>query len=269
MILFANAKINLGLHITGKRSDGYHNIETVLYPVPHYDVIEFYPADQYSLHLYGETVPGSAEENIVTKAFRLLKTQHSIPEIEMHLLKNIPAGSGLGGGSSDAANLLSGLNRYFHLRINHDEVSQMAESLGSDCPFFLENRPMLASGKGEILQEIDIDLKGYFLVLAFPEIHIPTEKAYSFVKGPFERHSDLNEIIDMPVEKWNGLLTNDFENAIFSKYPELEAIKSNLTENGALYASLTGSGSVIYGIYKNRPSLKKLRPDVKYLNYNL
>lgn len=269
MILLANAKINLGLHIIGRRPDGYHNIETVLYPIPFYDVIEFYPSDQFALHIYGKHVPGTVEENLVTRAFQLLKTRFSLPEIEVHLLKNIPSGSGLGGGSSDAANLLSELNWYFHLRINHNELRQMAESLGSDCPFFVENGPMLASGKGEILQEINIDLKGYFLVLAFPEIHISTEKAYSFVKGPFEHYSDLNEIIDKPVEKWNGLLTNDFENVIFSKYHELEAIKSNLIENGALYASLTGSGSVIYGIYKNRPSLKKLRPDVKYQNYNL
>ncbi len=269
MILLANAKINLGLHITGKWADGYHNLETVLYPVPLYDVIEFYPSDQFDLHIYGEHVPGPLEENLVTKAFQLLKIRFSLPGIDVHLLKNIPIGSGLGGGSSDAANLLSGLNRYFHLGINNNELVQMTESLGSDCPFFIENKPMLATGKGEILKEVGTDLKGYFLVLAFPEIHISTEIAYSFVQEPFKRHANLSEIINQPVENWNGLLTNDFEDTIFPKYPELEAIKNNLTENDALYASLTGSGSVVYGIYKKRPSFTERRPDVKYLIYNL
>ncbi|MBN2773450.1 MAG: 4-(cytidine 5'-diphospho)-2-C-methyl-D-erythritol kinase, partial [Prolixibacteraceae bacterium] len=183
MILFANAKINLGLHIAGKRPDGYHNLETILYPIPYYDVIEFYPSEKFRLHLYGKKLPGTVEENLVSKAFRLMKNRFSIPEIEIHLLKNIPPGSGLGGGSSDAAFLLSGINQIFHLGLDNQQLRQLSESLGSDCPFFIENTPVFASGKGEILEKIPLDLKGYFLVLAIPFISIATSKAYSRLKA--------------------------------------------------------------------------------------
>lgn len=269
MILFANAKINLGLRIAGKRPDGYHNLETILYPIPIYDVIEFSPSEKFRLHLYGRKLPETVEENLVSKAFRLMKKRFSIPGIEIHLLKNIPPGSGLGGGSSDAAFLLSGINHIFHLGLNRQQLRQFSESLGSDCPFFIEDTPAFASEKGEILERISLDLKGYFLVLAIPFINIKTSRAYSMFKGPFKPHSNFREIINRPVATWQKTLTNDFEQIIFSEHPELEGIKNNLLESGALFASLTGSGSAIYGIYKNRPLFYTHKPDVQFLIFQL
>lgn len=269
MILFANAKINLGLHITGKRPDGYHNLETVLFPIPFYDVIEFNPADKFSLDLYGEKIPGAVEENLILNTYRLLQNRFSLPGIEVHLLKNIPPGSGLGGGSSDAAHLLSGLNQYFDLGMNQGQLRQLAENLGSDCPFFIGNTPMYATGKGEILEPVNIDLTGYFLVLVVPEIRIVTEKAYSLLKEPVSHRFHLREIIEKPLEEWSGLLINDFENVIFSKHPELKEIKNDLMKNGARYAALTGSGSAIFGIYKKRPSIQNRRPLTRYLIFCL
>lgn len=264
MILFANAKINLGLHITGKRPDGYHNLETILYPIPFYDVIEFQPANLFSLHLYGENIPGPVGENLLAKAYRLLKSRFPLPGIEVHLLKNIPSGSGLGGGSSDAARLLSGLNRYFNLGMNPEQLRKLAENLSSDCPFFIENQPVFASGRGEVLHPLKIDLKGAFLLLAIPEFHIKTKDAYSLLQEPFEHRFRLRENVNLPVEKWNGILNNDFEKVIFAKYPVLQEIKETLIENGALYTSLTGSGSAVYGIFKKRPSIHHRRPTTQY-----
>jgi len=269
VILFANAKINLGLRITGKRTDGYHNLETILYPIPFYDVIEFSPSEKFRLYLYGEKLPGAIEKNLVSKAFRLMKNRFSIPGIEIHLLKNIPPGSGLGGGSSDAAYLLSGINQIFHLGLNSQQLIQFSENLGSDCPFFIENTPALTSGKGEILEKIALDLKGYFLVLAIPFINIKTSQAYSMFKGPFKPHLNFREIINRPVATWQNTLTNDFEQLIFSQHPKLKEIKNNLLETGAHFASLTGSGSVIYGIFKNKPLLDTKKSDVQFLIFQL
>lgn len=269
MILFANAKINLGLQITGKRPDGYHNLETILYPVPFYDVIEFRTSEKFSLHLYGQNLPEKIEENLVSKAFQLIKNNFSIPEIEIQLLKNIPPGTGLGGGSSDAAHILSGLNQMFELNLTTEQLRQMAETLGSDCSFFIENKPALATGKGEILEKINLNLADYFLVLAVPQIKIATAEAYSLLKEPYTHPVQLREILSKPIEEWSTVLTNDFEEVVFSKHWELLEIKNNFTETGALYTSLTGSGSAIYGIYKKRPSFKKRRPQVQYFIFQL
>lgn len=269
MILFANGKINLGLHIKGKRADGFHDIETVLYPIPFFDVIEFYPASRFDLKIYGINIPGSIEENLVFKAFRLMQNKYSVPEIEIHLIKNIPAGSGLGGGSSDAAHLLSGLNRFFQLGLNNEQLKKLAGELGSDCPFFIENKPVIASGKGDVFHEIDLSLKGYFLVLAFPDFSIKTKEAYSLVKEPSTQKTNLHNVIKQPIEKWNTLLANDFENVIFPRYPKLEVLKDELIRNGAIYASLTGSGSTVYGIFKNRPHFTTSKPKMKYLIFHL
>jgi 4-diphosphocytidyl-2-C-methyl-D-erythritol kinase len=269
MILFANAKINLGLNIKGKRPDGYYNLETILYPIPFYDVIEFFPSEKFSLHLYGEILSGPPEENLVSKAFQLMRHQFSIPEIEIHLLKNIPPGTGLGGGSSDAARLLFGINQIFHLGLNDNSLRKMSESLGSDCPFFIENTPAFASGRGEKLEKVNLGLKGYFLVLVIPNFTVSTSKAYAQLKEPFEQISLLHEIENKPMEAWGDSLTNDFEHIVFSEHPEYMKIKSNLMEDGAIYSSLTGSGSAVYGIYKKRPLFIKQRPDMKFLIFQL
>lgn len=265
MILFANAKINLGLHLKEKRPDGYHNLETVFYPVPLYDVIEFYPAARFSLHAAGQKIPDPPEENLITKAYRLLKDRFRIQEIAVSLLKNIPPGSGLGGGSSDAAHLLSGLNQYFNLGLDRQQLRKLAGSLGSDCPFFIENQPVFATGKGDILHPMKVNLKGFFLVLAIPEIRIATEDAFSFCREPVEHKFPLREIINWPLEKWNGIVTNDFEKIIFPKYPVLQEIKDTLMKDGALYASLTGSGSAVFGIHKKRPLILTRQPFTQYL----
>lgn len=269
MILFANAKINLGLQIRGKRTDGFHNLETVLYPIPFFDVIEFNAASRFDLKIYGINIPCSTEENLVSKAFRLIQSNYSIPPIKIHLIKNIPTGSGLGGGSSDAAYLMSGLNRFFQLGLNNEQLKQLAGELGSDCPFFIENKPVIASGKGDVFQQTDLSLKGYFLALAFPDFSIETKEAYSLIKEPFTQKTNLPDVINQPIEKWDTLLSNDFENVIFPRYPKLGTLKNQFIKNGATYASLTGSGSTVYGIFKNKPHFTISKLKMKYLIFHL
>ncbi len=269
MILFANAKINLGLHILGRRADGFHNLETVFYPVPLYDVIEFHPSDRFDLHLYGEKIEGEREENLVTKAFRLMQNRFSVPGLEIHLMKNIPAGSGLGGGSSDAAHLLTAMNRFFRLDLSHDQLRQLAGMLGSDCPFFIENKPRFASGKGDIFEEVSLDLTDHFLVLVFPEVRIATQKAYALLGEIPERQTGLKETIEMPPETWKSNIVNDFEKVIFPEFPELAEYKNALLELGALYASLTGSGSAVFGIFRAKPDLSNRFRGLPYRIFRL
>lgn len=269
MILFANAKINLGLRIVGKRDDGFHNIETIFYPVPYYDVMEFHPSDRFDLHLYGEKISGAVEDNLVSKAFRLIHDRFCVPGLEVHLMKNIPEGSGLGGGSSDAAHLLSATNSYFQLGQNNEQLKQLAGNLGSDCPFFIDNKPAFASGKGDVFEEIDLDLKGYFLVLAFPAVRIETKAAYAMFQNLPNHQDNLRDAVGRPLENWQNDLTNDFEEVLFPQYPELAALKNELTEIGAVYASLTGSGSTVYGIFKNKPQLKKVKSGIRYQLFRL
>lgn len=269
MILFSNAKINLGLQITGKRKDGYHNIETILIPVPLYDIIEIHQSARFKLYLYGRPVPGPTDENLVTKAYHLLKTKFSFPEIEVLLLKNIPAGTGLGGGPSNAAHLMKGLNQLFNLGIAMGTLVQMAGSLGSDCPFFIQNKPVLITGRGEIFQNINVNLQGYFLVLVFSGIHIATQKAYATLQSIVYHKDSLRELIDQPVENWGHYLNNDFEGALFKQYPLLKEIKSDLTERGAFFTSLTGSGSVVYGLFKDKPLLLNVSSSLQYWSCRL
>ena len=250
MITFPNAKINLGLNIVERRPDGYHNIETVFYPIPLTDVLEIVPArdGETTLRCYGNPVDCPAEKNLVMKACRLMQERYDIQPVEIHLYKHIPDGAGLGGGSSDAAHTLVMLNKMFELGISDADLAAMAATLGADCAFFVYNRPMMATGIGDVLSPLDVDLKGKTLLLVKPPVGVDTRTAYSRV-APAKPVADLAQTIAQPVESWDGLLVNDFEPSVFAALPQLWLIKARLMDAGAQYAAMSGSGSTVFGIF--------------------
>lgn len=253
MIVFPNCKINLGLNIVGKRTDDYHNLETVFYPLPFYDVLEIIQSSNsnspYELFLSGITIEGNAENNLCVKAYQLLKKDFpKLPAIKIYLHKTIPAGAGLGGGSADGAITLRLINDKFNLNLSQQKLIDYALTLGSDCPFFIINKPCFAQNRGELLQPVDLNLSGYKLILINPGIHINTGWAFTQVK--FSNNKNIKTIIQQSVETWKELLTNDFELPVFQKYPEIKTIKNYLYAEGALYASMSGSGSSVYGIFE-------------------
>jgi 4-diphosphocytidyl-2-C-methyl-D-erythritol kinase len=249
MIAFPRSKINLGLSIVSKRPDGFHNLETVFYPLPKRDVLEIIPARTTCLFSSGLPIPGDSGQNLILKAFYLLqKIFPQILPLEVLLYKAIPIGSGMGGGSSDAAEMLRMLSGFFSLPISADGLTKHALALGSDCPFFLQESACLASGRGEILEPISLDLTGYSLLLVHPAIKIDTAWAFSKI-NPVRSANNLKEIINRPVDTWPGILRNDFEGPVFGELPFLKTIKEQLYSSGALYASMTGSGSTIFGIF--------------------
>lgn len=260
MIVFPNCKINLGLHIVAKRSDGYHDLETVFYPVPLKDALEILPlppakkgAIEFSQS--GLSVEGAPTDNICVKAIQLLQDNFpELPGIKIHLHKQIPMGAGLGGGSADAAFLLQAINKKFNLEINPPRLGELALQLGSDCPFFLVNKPCVAKGRGEILQEVKVDLSNYKIVLINPSIHVSTANAFKGVQ-PQSNSQPLNDIIALPPAQWKNKLINQFEETVFPQYPSLQKIKEELYAMGALYAAMTGSGSTIFGIFEKSFSL--------------
>ncbi|MFP4621266.1 MAG: 4-(cytidine 5'-diphospho)-2-C-methyl-D-erythritol kinase [Bacteroidales bacterium] len=255
MIFFPNAKINIGLYITHKRSDGYHNLETVFYPLSLTDILEIQQRkdNPMTFNNTGIHIPGPLEENLCYKASKLLQQHHPVPEINFHLHKIIPYGSGLGGGSSDASFTLKALNHLFQLNLTTHKLKDMAEQLGSDCPFFIDNTPSLAREKGNETTPIHLSIKGFYLLLVIPEIQIDTQTAYMNIK-PRERQKSLKEIVlNQPVENWQEEVTNDFENNLLKEYPLLDKIKQRMKEMGAVFTSLSGSGSAMYGIFKEKP----------------
>ena len=262
MICFPNAKINLGLNIVSKRKDGYHNLETVFYPINIQDALEIIPAKdgKDSFVEAGIKIDSLPENNLVMKALQLVRKYYQIPALEIHLLKKIPFGAGIGGGSADASFMLKLLNSTFELSITNKELADLAVKLGADCPFFVYNRPMFAGGVGEILEEVSLSLSAYYLVLVKPDIHIPTCDAFAQVK-PETPKTSLKEIIKLPVEEWKNVMVNDFEKSIFSKYPAIENIKQKLYSLGAIYSSMSGSGSSVYAIFKGETDIKSLFPD--------
>lgn len=249
MITFPNAKINLGLNIVSKREDGYHNIESCFYPIPWHDSLEVIEAASFAFYSYGLGIPGDTSSNLCVKAYKLLKADFDIPPIEIHLLKNIPMGAGLGGGSADGAFTLKMLNDIFSLNLTNPQLENYALQLGSDCPFFIKNQPAIATGRGEQLEPIDLNLSGYYLAIHNPGIHISTKEAYSGVK-PKESKISVSEIVQRPIEQWKDLLRNDFEASIFPNHPEIEKLKNEMYDEGAIYASMTGSGSTVFGIFR-------------------
>lgn len=250
MLTFPNCKINIGLYITERRPDGYHNLETAFYPVALTDVLEVIPAATEEVYLYGKAVAGDKNDNLVWKAYRLLKDQfQQIPELDVHLLKSIPMGAGLGGGSADGAFMLRLLNDYCKLGLSNDELIQFALQLGSDCPFFIPNTPQFAQGRGEIMSPLDLDLSGYSIQLICPQVHISTAAAFKMIT-PKAVPFDLSKLPELPIEQWVEYISNDFEEPVFAQHPALSGIKQQLYIQGAIYASMSGSGSTIYGIFE-------------------
>lgn len=256
MILFPNAKINLGLNILRKREDGYHELETIFYPVGLKDGLEFIENKKNKIVFSssGLHLDIAPEENIVVKAYRLLAADYSLPGLDIHLHKVIPFGAGLGGGSSDAAFLLKGLNDYFELGLFVSQLKKYAIKLGADCSFFLENKPSFACGIGEELQLIDFSLKGYYIVLVKPPFSVGTKEAYSAIKPAFPKLS-VFDLIKLSPDKWQNCIANDFETSVFRFYPEITEIKAKLVKSGAVYASMSGSGSSVYGLFKVEPPI--------------
>jgi 4-diphosphocytidyl-2-C-methyl-D-erythritol kinase len=256
MIIFPKAKINLGLRITAKRNDGYHNIETIFYPVGLYDALEFVVSSEKQkkdiFTVTGLETGGLPEDNLVIKGVHLLRKNFPVPFLKIHLHKAIPAGAGLGGGSSDAAAIIRCINHFFNLSIDNDKLIALALEIGSDCPFFLENVPSIARGRGEILEPVDYFLSGYYILLINPGIGISTKEAYHNCK-PGQPLTDLKKLISFPIEEWKNLIINDFEKIVFKTYPMIENIKKILYESGAIYSSMSGSGSTVYGIFREKP----------------
>lgn len=267
MIAFPKAKINLGLRITGKRPDGYHNIETIFYPVGLSDALEFVPAPGRSedeIVITGLEINAKDKNNLVIKALNIFRKRYPVPFLRIHLHKTIPAGAGLGGGSSDAACMLRALSRYLNLNPGGEELKTMALEAGSDCPFFIDPVPSSATGRGEILKAIEPVLEGYRLILVNPGISISTKEAYfnTRISSP---DKSLVELIRLPLKKWKKLIINDFEDYAFKMYPEIEELRKALYRSGALYSSMSGSGSTVYGIFQYEAELpERLKKYVIY-----
>ncbi len=251
MIAYPNCKINIGLRILRKRLDNYHDIETVFYPVPLCDVLEILPSKKPEVSFANTGLQvGSNEENLCVKAYRIIKNDFpDLPGVNIHLHKVIPAGAGLGGGSSNAAAALELINTIFLLEIPAAKLNEYSLVLGSDCPFFLLNKPALATGRGEILEPIELSLSGYTVVMVFPNIHCSTAKAFSSVV-PFQHEISLSELCRLPVSEWKNNIVNNFEQSVFKEHPSIQKIKEVLYLAGADYASLSGSGSSVFGLFK-------------------
>jgi 4-diphosphocytidyl-2-C-methyl-D-erythritol kinase len=253
MITFPNAKINLGLNIVEKRPDGYHNLETVFYPVPVEDALEVNilneSTQKFRLHQAGLEIAGEAENNLVVKAYKLLDERFNLPPVDIHLFKHIPSGAGLGGGSSDAAYMLKLLNEKFNLKLSDENLEEYAARLGADCAFFIRNTPTYAEGIGNIFSPISLSLKGYQIVLVKPDIFVSTRDAFAQIK-PHRQEIPLKEVIKQPIEEWKERMVNDFEESVFPQFPAIKEIKEKLYEAGAIYAAMTGSGSSVFGLFK-------------------
>jgi 4-diphosphocytidyl-2-C-methyl-D-erythritol kinase len=266
MIVFPNCKINLGLNIVSKRTDGFHNLETIFYPLTLSDALEIIPspATETAFTSSGLFIPGNNADNLCVKAWRLMHNKYNIPPVQIHLHKVIPMGAGLGGGSTDAAFTLKVLNELFGLSLSVDELKHLAALLGSDCAFFIENTPCFASGRGEILTPVDLNLQSLKLMLVTPPVHVPTREAFAGIVAKTPEYN-LRESIALPLEEWKNRVCNDFEEGIFSKYPLICNIREKLYKMGAIYASMSGSGSSVFGIFRN--DLQHPSPEDEFEGY--
>lgn len=256
MIVFPNAKINIGLQVVGKRPDGYHELETVFYPIPLYDVLEVVDRQPFYIFETGLSIPSGAE-NICEKVCSVLADEFDLPPFHLHLHKAIPMGAGLGGGSADAAFLIKLLNDYCKLGMSVARMQDVARMLGADCAFFIENRPVYATGRGDRFEALDLDLSSYSVVIIKPDIHISTAEAFSRVDVNKDGRS-LREHIGAPIEDWHKLIVNDFEAGVFDRYPMIKFIKDQLYQAGAIYASMSGTGSALFGIFEKGVTLPDL-----------
>ena len=257
MIVYPNAKINIGLNVVEKRPDGYHDLETVYYPIGLQDILEIQeiendaPACGYRLKVTGTLLDGSPEDNLVVRAVKLLKADFDLPPVSIGLYKHIPTGAGLGGGSADAAFTIKTLNERFKLGLNDLQMEEYCTRLGADCPFFIKNKPVFATGIGNVFHSLDINLQGKYLVLVKPDVFVSTKDAYAKVKVQHPERQ-LPELLAQPLETWKDSVLNDFEESVFVKYPEIAAIKDRMYDLGAAYSSMSGSGSSVFGIF-NQP----------------
>lgn len=256
MLLLPNCKINIGLNIVSKRSDGYHNLETVFFPIPLRDNLEFKEIENedvpYRLVSGGVPIEDKPEDNLIVKVYLDMKAEFNLPALELSLYKNIPMGAGLGGGSSDAAAMMKGLNEAYNLQLSAEDMEKRLAKFGADCPFFVRNKPAYATGIGDELTNCNVSLKDKFIVLVKPDVFVSTKEAYAHVT-PKLPAIPLAEAIKLPIETWKEQIVNDFEQSVFPFHPELPAIKQTLYDMGAVYASMSGSGSTMYGIF-NRPT---------------
>ncbi len=257
MVVFPNCKINIGLNIAGRRQDGFHDIETIFFPVPICDAVEIIACKDVLNDVIftssGLEISGDTRDNLCVKAYRILKNDFpDLPPVKLHLHKNIPIGAGLGGGSADAAMLLRLLNQKFFMGINKERLMQYALQLGSDCPFFILNTACFATGRGELLQPVALNLSGYKIMIVHPGIHINTKEAFAHLDTSiFNAKTELAAKIKLDINYWKDNITNDFEVPVFKRYPEIKSIKETLYKHGALYSAMTGTGSSVYGIFKN------------------
>ena len=248
MLTFPNAKINLGLRIVEKRSDGFHNLQSCFYPVGWSDALELIPSTAFGFSSSGLAIPGGTDTNLCVRAYNLLNADFDLPPVQLHLHKVVPIGAGLGGGSADAAFALKLLNDRFNLGLDGLSLENYARKLGSDCAFFVRNRPMYCIEKGDVFEDIAVDLRGYYLLLVYPNLAISTAEAYAAIR-PRRPETALRDDLRAPIDAWSTTVRNDFEDSLFPKYPVLSKIKQRLYESGAVYASMSGSGSTVYGIF--------------------
>jgi 4-diphosphocytidyl-2-C-methyl-D-erythritol kinase len=254
MICFPNCKINIGLNVVEKREDGFHNIETVFYPVGLCDALEIIESKKLSIEFSGIKIEGNASDNLCMKAYNLVAENFNIPPVNIFLHKAIPSGAGLGGGSSDAAFMLQLLNKMFSLNISAEKLNHYASLLGSDCPFFLKNSPVFAHGRGDLTEEISLNLKGFYILIVKPNFEISTAKAYSLVNPSVPSYS-IKNISLKNIREWKNIVKNDFEIPVSKVFPEIIKIKNQLYDSGAVYASMTGSGSAVYGFFDSEPEI--------------
>lgn len=261
MIVFPNAKINIGLNVVSKREDGYHNLETIFYPVQISDALEFVSAGETNLTNSGIDIGGASENNLIIKAFNLLKKDFPLPPLHFHLHKVIPFGAGLGGGSSDAAFTFTMLNDYFKLGLSIQQLEDYASLVGADCPFFIRNNPTFATGIGNEFHPVELDLSEFKIIILKPDIFVSTPIAYKNILPQIPENS-LIEVIKKPIDDWKELIINDFENSVFPQFPQIEELKHLLYDLGAKYASMSGSGSAVFGIFRHLPAnLKNKIPE--------
>lgn len=256
MISFPNAKINIGLSITGKREDGFHNISSLMIPTTLCDALEFIEDKNDSFAISGIDIQGNSNDNLVIKALNCVRAKYKVPQLKIHLHKKIPSGAGLGGGSSDASFMIKMLNDYFKLGMQKEEMKEMASSLGSDCSFFIVNKAQMASGRGELLKEIDFHLEAKYLYIFQPDFSISTHNAYKGIKIN-ENPPIIENLIKEDLTEWKNSIFNEFENKIFKQFPEMNELKKSLYQSGAIYASMTGSGSALYAIYQDKALIDK------------
>ncbi|MDF2432590.1 MAG: 4-diphosphocytidyl-2-C-methyl-D-erythritol kinase [Mucilaginibacter sp.] len=257
MIIFPNAKINIGLNIINRRSDGYHNLETIFYPVNIKDALEIVTADELRFESSGLEIPGRVEDNLCVKGYHLLKKDFDLPPVNIHLHKHIPIGAGLGGGSADAAFFIRLVNQNFNLGLTDERMENYARKLGTDCAFFIRNQPVFAFDRGDEFEPVKLDLSNYKIVLVMPPVHVSTAEAYGGVKPALVQQS-LMEMVYRPVAEWKQFIKNDFEVSTFKNHPLIRGVKAALYEAGALYASMSGSGASVFGIFDKTPDLSEL-----------